>query len=489
MLALCLSPLIDGNAQEVEISPTRRIVQLRAYTSRALAPNNDYWLGISSNRVLFERRSVFEPGPAKQDELKFYQTRAFKITIAPATLMTLGLLTFPSRTDVRDFRDDYFPDFEDNFDDVAQALPELITFGLNIAGVKGQHSLGRAAASWFVGFSIANLLVTAGKRTLDLERPDGSSLSTFPSGHTMRAFVGAAFMSKEYGPRSVYYSIGGYSIATITGAIRLLNDKHWISDVLFGAGVGILSVELGYLLVEEVVGDRWTNELPPKGAADRPRGNPSFLDFKAGVARHVGDLEDRDDEFSAKGGINYGFEGAYFLNTNFGLGGELSIGNFPIDSDNFTPDPQIDSIAAAVTTSPMGMQSLFGGAFFNLPLSRKFSATGKLTGGWASGATSSVRITVVEDRQEELGVKELPITEFNPKDTVGWAAGIGLRGQLSRAIALGVYGEYNYSRPDVEIFRTQVNPDGSTQKELVETVEGLKFDYFAVGISIDAMLW
>jgi membrane-associated phospholipid phosphatase len=40
-----------------------------------------------------------------------------------------------------------------------------------------------------------------------------------------------------------------YTIATGVGVMRVLNNKHWASDVLAGAGFGILSTELTYFLL------------------------------------------------------------------------------------------------------------------------------------------------------------------------------------------------------------------------------------------------
>ena len=59
--------------------------------------------------------------------------------------------------------------------------------------------------------------------------------------------MAATMLHKEYGlTRSPWYSIGGYTIATCIGMTRQMNNKHWLSDVLMGAGIGILSTELGY---------------------------------------------------------------------------------------------------------------------------------------------------------------------------------------------------------------------------------------------------
>ena len=45
-----------------------------------------------------------------------------------------------------------------------------------------------------------------------------------------------------------FWAYSGYAMASFVGASRVLRDKHWVSDVLFGAGLGILSSHLSYHL-------------------------------------------------------------------------------------------------------------------------------------------------------------------------------------------------------------------------------------------------
>ena len=84
--------------------------------------------------------------------------------------------------------------------------------------------------------------------TASVERPDGTSFNSFPSGHTATAFMGAELMNQEYKHQSIWYSIAGYTVATGTGVFRMYNNRHWLSDVVAGAGVGILSAKAGYWL-------------------------------------------------------------------------------------------------------------------------------------------------------------------------------------------------------------------------------------------------
>jgi membrane-associated phospholipid phosphatase len=85
------------------------------------------------------------------------------------------------------------------------------------------------------------------KYSVNLPRPDGGNQS-FPSGHTANAFLGAHLAFKEFGKSAPALVCMGYVMATAVAASRVYCHKHWIADVAAGAGIGMLSVELAYLL-------------------------------------------------------------------------------------------------------------------------------------------------------------------------------------------------------------------------------------------------
>lgn len=95
---------------------------------------------------------------------------------------------------------------------------------------------------------INNTLTKNIKHLTGAKRPDGTGLDAFPSGHTSTAFSNAELMHQEYKHLSAWYSVGGYSFAAATGTLRMLNNRHWLSDVVAGAGVGILSTRLAYVI-------------------------------------------------------------------------------------------------------------------------------------------------------------------------------------------------------------------------------------------------
>lgn len=85
------------------------------------------------------------------------------------------------------------------------------------------------------------------KHTVDEARPDGGRYS-FPSGHTANAFLGAHMAYKEFKDSSPVLAYSGYALAAFVAGSRIYNNRHWVADVVAGAGFGILSVELSYLV-------------------------------------------------------------------------------------------------------------------------------------------------------------------------------------------------------------------------------------------------
>lgn len=140
-----------------------------------------------------------------------------------------------------------YPNFHTNADDFLPYAPGVVSLGLASAGVKGKHGLGDQLILALLSNVIAQGVTQTLKRTVRYPRPDGEDFHSFPSGHTTTAFANATILHEEYGQRSVFYSIGGYGAATATGAMRILNNKHWLADVLMGAGIGIGATKVMYI--------------------------------------------------------------------------------------------------------------------------------------------------------------------------------------------------------------------------------------------------
>lgn len=135
---------------------------------------------------------------------------------------------------------------KNHLDNILQFTPAIAVYGLNLAGIKGKNNFHDRTMIYVMSNMVLNTMVYSIKTITKEKRPDGSAYNSFPSGHTAEAFASAEFLRQEYKDVSPWYGIGGYAIATATGMLRMYNNKHWLSDVIAGAGVGIASTKLAY---------------------------------------------------------------------------------------------------------------------------------------------------------------------------------------------------------------------------------------------------
>lgn len=84
-----------------------------------------------------------------------------------------------------------------------------------------------------VNFGYTELL----KLAVGRERPNGQDDKSFPSGHTSNAFALAAVAERHYGWK---LGVPAYLAASLVGASRIQQDKHYLSDVVAGAALGYI---------------------------------------------------------------------------------------------------------------------------------------------------------------------------------------------------------------------------------------------------------
>ncbi len=137
-------------------------------------------------------------------------------------------------------------------DNYLQFVPAVAVYGLNAVGIQGAHDFLDRSMIYLLSNIIMNITVSGLKQITHEQRPDGSDYLSFPSGHTAEAFASAEFLMQEYKNVSVWYGISGYAVATSVAYLRMYNNKHWLNDVVAGAGFGILSTRLAYILYPKI---------------------------------------------------------------------------------------------------------------------------------------------------------------------------------------------------------------------------------------------
>lgn len=162
-----------------------------------------------------------------------------------------GLKKLDSSTNVEIH--EHNPLFNSTIDNYTQFVPGAVVFILNGLGIKGKHNWKDAALIYGGSITISTAIVVPLKKITKVERPDVSALNSFPSGHTAIAFASAEFLRREYWNTSPWIGVAGYGMAASTGLLRMYNNRHWFSDVVAGAGVGIASTTLSYLIYDNVL--------------------------------------------------------------------------------------------------------------------------------------------------------------------------------------------------------------------------------------------
>ena len=179
--------------------------------------------------------------------------------LPPVILVSYGVLSFVV-TPIRHV-DYYFkeriarsdPNYSSKIDDYLQIAPGVLVYGLNLVGIEGKNKFVDRTA--LLALSAAILTITDGTKYLaHRKRPYGTDPLSFPSGHTGAAFVAAEFLAQEYSEKSPWYGVLGYTIASTTGVLRLYGKAHWFSDCVAGAGIGILSTKLAYVIYPYIRG-------------------------------------------------------------------------------------------------------------------------------------------------------------------------------------------------------------------------------------------
>ena len=269
------------------------------------------------------------------------------ISWAGMPLFVAGII---AKSEKKSFRQDYknthantrlVTDFHTEIDNYTQFLPFAASTILNFSGYKGRSNTWRYLTSSALSFAFMGIFVNSIKYTASEMRPDGTTANSWPSGHTATAFTAATILHKEYGMTvSPWFSVGGYTVATATGVMRVLNNRHWVSDILSGAGLGILAGELGYAFSDLIFKDWGINRFD-KNVRPSLIDNPSFFDIQMGIGfgsrnldfdylDYAGENIPVNVRLKFRNSTVLGVEGAYFFNPYIGVGGRFRVRTTPI---------------------------------------------------------------------------------------------------------------------------------------------------------------
>ena len=83
---------------------------------------------------------------------------------------------------------------------------------------------------------LSQIYVQALKYSVQRERPDQSDELSFPSGHSASAFATAGVLQRHYGWK---VGVPATVVAAYVATARVHDNRHYLSDVIFGAAMGM----------------------------------------------------------------------------------------------------------------------------------------------------------------------------------------------------------------------------------------------------------
>jgi membrane-associated phospholipid phosphatase len=119
--------------------------------------------------------------------------------------------------------------------------PEQVAFSLGTYVVgrwRDQPKVAHLGMDLLQAQIMSEILVEPLKFAVHRLRPDGSDHQSFPSGHSSVTFATATVIERHLGWRK---AIVGYAIASYVAMSRIHDDKHYLSDVVFGSAVGTIA--------------------------------------------------------------------------------------------------------------------------------------------------------------------------------------------------------------------------------------------------------
>jgi membrane-associated phospholipid phosphatase len=154
----------------------------------------------------------------------------------------LALAVHPADSDVThamvnsDFAHDFFK-FGSYLGEIYTLLPATVAVYV-VGRAKDLPKVSHVGMDLLQSLAVSEAIVNVLKFSTQRERPDGSNKLSFPSGHAADTFAVATALERHLGWKG---AVPAYIFASYVAMSRLPDNRHWLSDVVFGASVGIIA--------------------------------------------------------------------------------------------------------------------------------------------------------------------------------------------------------------------------------------------------------
>ncbi|MCU1382880.1 MAG: superfamily protein [Acidobacteria bacterium] len=119
--------------------------------------------------------------------------------------------------------------------------PEQVAMSLGtyaVGRIRNQPKVAHLGMDLLQAQIMSEILIEPLKFATHRLRPDASNYQSFPSGHASVTFAAATVIERHLGWRK---SVLGYAVASYVAMSRIHDNRHYLSDVVFGAAVGTIA--------------------------------------------------------------------------------------------------------------------------------------------------------------------------------------------------------------------------------------------------------
>lgn len=191
---------------------------------------------------------------------------------------------------------------------------------------------------------------------------------------------------------------------------------------------------------------------------------------------------------SNKDGYKISFEGAYFLNKKFGVGGEIGFQSFPVTINKASQDIA-NAEGYELIPEATGNRLFYFGPYYQIPFGKNVIGT-KLHAGVISGPNTKMALRELDQPEDEIPV-DILFADFSTKTSFSYSTGIYYKRYLNKNLSVGVYAdfnigdlEYSWSQLDFDDFIDNGNSDLIPQNPIK-----INYDSYAIGGNVNIMLW
>jgi hypothetical protein len=189
---------------------------------------------------------------------------------------------------------------------------------------------------------------------------------------------------------------------------------------------------------------------------------PSFISINAGTSIPVGGFSSKElpDGGFAQAGLSVTVDGAWFIKSWLGIGGNTGLSLNPVDVvtlgyEKALSDPFIDE--AFIRSDPYAVTSLYAGLYFHIPVMQRFSVTAKALGGMIYARTP---YQLYKADYYMIGYQWFEVTSSGDYEA-SFLAGAGFRYDLKNCLGLTLNSDFTYNQCDFDF----TTPDGSTRTD------------------------